>query len=179
MSQANRILVVDDELKITEVIKSYLEQSGYEVYTACSGQRSLELYEQIHPGLVILDLMLPDISGEEICRQLRNKSRVPIIMLTAKIEEADIVNGLDIGADDYITKPFSPRQLTARVAALLRRSGPDAAPLAKIMSFQGEDLVVDFARHEVKKAGVAVNLTPNEFKLLTTLLKTGGGFVWP
>ena len=164
-------MIIDDEVKITEVIKSYLERSGYEVYTAFNGEQSLEAFEKVQPALVILDLMLPDMSGEEICRRLRKQSRVPIIMLTAKIEEPDIIHGLDIGADDYLTKPFSPRQLTARVRALLRRSGPDTVPLANIMSFSKGDLVVDFTRHEVKKGGIAVNLTPNEFKLLATLLK--------
>ncbi len=171
MNHPNKILIIDDEVKITEVIKSYLERSGYEVYTAFNGEQSLEAFEKVQPALVILDLMLPDMSGEEICRRLRKQSRVPIIMLTAKIEEPDIIHGLDIGADDYLTKPFSPRQLTARVRALLRRSGPDTVPLANIMSFSKGDLVVDFTRHEVKKGGIAVNLTPNEFKLLATLLK--------
>ena len=171
MNHPNKILIIDDEVKITEVIKSYLERSGYEVYTAFNGEQSLEAFEKVQPALVILDLMLPDMSGEEICRRLRKQSRVPIIMLTAKIEEPDIIHGLDIGADDYLTKPFSPRQLTARVRALLRRSGPDTVPLANIMSFSKGDLVVDFTRHEVKKGGIVVNLTPNEFKLLATLLK--------
>jgi DNA-binding response OmpR family regulator len=171
LNHPNKILIIDDEVKITEVIKSYLERSGYEVYTAFNGEQSLEAFEKVQPALVILDLMLPDMSGEEICRRLRKQSRVPIIMLTAKIEEPDIIHGLDIGADDYLTKPFSPRQLTARVRALLRRSGPDTVPLANIMSFSKGDLVVDFTRHEVKKGGIAVNLTPNEFKLLATLLK--------
>jgi len=168
---AKRILVIDDEIKIIEVIKSYLENSGYEVYTGLNGEQALTLFEQVHPSLLILDLMLPDMSGEEICRRLRRKSRVPIIMLTAKVEEEDILNGLDIGADDYVTKPFSPRQLVARVAALLRRSQEDASPLASVMSFSDGDLVVDHSSHEVKKAGEVVALTPNEFKMLTTLLR--------
>jgi len=170
-NNTKRILVVDDEAKIVEVIRSYLENSGYDVYMASDGQQALDLFEQIHPALIILDLMLPDMSGEEICRRLRKKSRVPIIMLTAKIEEQDIITGLDIGADDYMTKPFSPRQLVARVAALLRRTEEDATPLAMLMSFFNDDLVVDYQNYEVKKDGVPVNLTPNEFKMLMTLLK--------
>ncbi len=168
---AKRILVVEDETKIAEVVKSYLENSGYTVYTASKGEEAFELFEQLHPSLVILDLMLPDMSGEEICSWLRKKSRVPIIMLTAKIEEQDIINGLELGADDYVTKPFSPRQLVARVEALLRRTGEDAAPLASIMSFYQDDLVIDYYSHEVKKSGTVVNLTPNEFKMLVTLAK--------
>ena len=104
-----RILVVDDEPKIVEVVKSYLENSGYTVYEAFCGKQAFEIFEKVSPSLVILDLMLPDITGEEICRTLRKKSRVPIIMLTAKIEEEDVLKGLDFGADDYVTKPFSPK----------------------------------------------------------------------
>jgi DNA-binding response OmpR family regulator len=165
------ILVVDDEPKIAEVVKSYLKSSGYEVYSASNGETALAAFERTQPSLIILDLMLPDISGEEICRRLSKHSRVPIIMLTAKIEEEDILNGLDIGADEYVTKPFSPRQLVARVAALLRRAEEDAFPLARMMSFFNDDLVIDFQSYEVKKNGNPVNLTPNEFKILGALLK--------
>jgi len=168
---AKKILIVDDETKIAEVIRSYLENNGYEVYTAFDGKHALALFEQVNPALVILDLMLPDLSGEEICRLLRKRSRVPIIMLTAKIDEQDILTGLDIGADDYVTKPFSPRQLVARVAALLRRTEKDIIPLTRITSFFDDDLVVDYQSYEVRKNGAVVNLTPNEFKMLTTLLK--------
>jgi len=170
-NSSKKIMIVDDETKIVEVIRSYLENNGYDIYTAFNGEQALTLFEQIHPSLVILDLMLPDLSGEEICSWLRKRSRVPIIMLTAKIEEQDILTGLDIGADDYITKPFSPRQLVARVTALLRRTEEDVRPLASVMSFCENDLVVDYESHEVKKDGVLVNLTPNEFKMLMTLLK--------
>lgn len=171
LKHTRSILIVDDEAKIVEVIKSYLESSGYEVYTASNGEAALASFERNQPSLIILDLMLPDISGEEVCRRLRKQSRVPIIMLTAKIEEKDILNGLDIGADEYVTKPFSPRQLVARVAALLRRAEEDTIPLARIMSFFNDDLVIDFQSYEVKKNGDVVNLTPNEFKILGALLK--------
>lgn len=171
LKHTRSILIVDDETKIVEVIKSYLESSGYEVYTASNGEAALASFERNQPSLIILDLMLPDISGEEVCRRLRKQSRVPIIMLTAKIEEKDILNGLDIGADEYVTKPFSPRQLVARVAALLRRAEEDTIPLARIMSFFNDDLVIDFQSYEVKKNGDVVNLTPNEFKILGALLK--------
>lgn len=169
-SDTKRILVVDDEPKIVEVVKSYLENSGYEVYEAFSGQQAIELFDKVKPSLVILDLMLPDISGEEVCLKLQNKSKVPVIMLTAKVEEKDILGGLGLGADDYITKPFSPRQLVARVEAVLRRiSGHDKD--FSIKSFNNNDLIIDKTSHEVKRSSEVINLTPNEFKLLCTLVE--------
>lgn len=169
MNQARKILIIDDEMKIIEVIQSYLEKDGYDVYAARSGKDALVMFENIGPSLVILDLMLPDMTGEEICQQLRRKSRVPIIMLTAKVEEMDIINGLNIGADDYVTKPFSPRQLVARVSALLRRTQDEVFP--ELRSFNNGDLLIDLTTREVKKGGESVNLTPHEFQLLTTLMK--------
>lgn len=166
-----RILVVDDETKIVDVVKSYLESSGYPVSEAFDGKQALEMFERVNPALIILDLMLPDITGEEVCRTIRKRSMVPIIMLTAKVEEEHILKGLDIGADDYVTKPFSPRQLIARVGALLRRSTGDNLPLSGIVSFNKGDLVVDCSGYEVKKAGKILNLTPNEFKILFALIK--------
>lgn len=166
-----KILVVDDEEKIVEVVRSYLENNGYKVYTAYNGSRALEIFERMSPNLIILDLMLPDMSGEDICRSIRKKSRVPIIMLTAKVEEESILNGLGIGADDYVTKPFSPRQLTARVMALLRRSEDEIMPLSNVLSFNEGELLIDSIRHEVKRDGQPVNLTPNEFKILMALVK--------
>lgn len=166
-----KILVVEDEKKIVEVIKSYLEHSSFVVYEAYGGKQALELFDRLEPDLVLLDLMLPDIPGEEICRIIRKKSRVPVIMLTAKVEEENILNGLDIGADDYITKPFSPKQLVARVVAVLRRSADDPVPLSNTISFNEEDLVIDSLKHEVKKEGAIVNLTPNEYRILMTLIK--------
>lgn len=166
-----KILVVDDEEKIVEVVKSYLEHSGYEVYTANNGRQALEMFERLAPSLLVLDLMLPDVTGEEICKTLRKNSRVPIIMLTAKVEEEDILKGLDIGADDYVTKPFSPKQLVARVAAVLRRTSDDPVPLSNTISFNDEDLVIDNLKHEVRKCGNVVSITPNEYKILLTLIK--------
>lgn len=166
-----KVLVVDDEEKITEVVRSYLEKSGFKVYCAYSGNEALELFEKVNPKLIVLDLMLPDMSGEDICRTIRRKSRVPIIMLTAKVEEESILNGLGIGADDYVTKPFSPRQLVARVIALLRRSEDEIMPLSNTLSFNGGELIIDSIKHEVKKDGQVVSLTPNEFKILVTLVK--------
>jgi DNA-binding response OmpR family regulator len=166
-----QILVVDDEVKITEVVKSYLENSGYSVYEAYTGKDALSIFDKINPSLVVLDLMLPDITGEEICKAIRKKSRVPIIMLTAKVEEENILKGLDIGADDYVTKPFSPKQLVARVIALLRRADSEAGPLSNMMSYNNDDLIIDNLMFEVKKSGNIVNLTPIEHKILMTLAK--------
>lgn len=171
INYTKKVLVVDDEIKIVEVVKSYLEHSGYEVHEAYNGKQALELFDKISPSLVVLDLMLPDITGEEICRMLRKQSRVPIIMLTAKIEEEDILKGLDIGADDYVTKPFSPKQLVARVAAILRRSSDDPVPLANTISFNNDDLVIDNLSYDVRKNGNSANLTPNEYKILMTMIK--------
>lgn len=168
---AKKVLVVDDEVKIVEVVKSYLENGGYSVYEAYSGKEAMEKFEKVNPALIVLDLMLPDMTGEEICREIRKKSRVPIIMLTAKIEEEDILKGLKIGADDYITKPFSPRQLVARVDAVMRRAFDSAIPLSSIISFNNDELVVDTLKYEVKKNGKVVNLTPKEYKLLMVMVK--------
>ena len=170
MNNARKILVVDDEQKIVEVIKSYLEHSGYEVYTSYAGKQALQMFERVEPSLVILDLMLPDITGEDICRKIRRESKVPIIMLTAKVEEEDILRGLDIGADDYITKPFSPKQLVARVMAVLRRVS-DHSMLFNSLSFNQDDLVIDDLKHEVRKQGNIINLTPKEYRILLTLIK--------
>jgi len=140
---AKRILVVDDEQKIVEVVKSYLEHSGYEAYTAYNGKQALEQFEKVKPALIVLDLMLPDISGEEICKIIRKQSSVPIIMLTAKVEEEDILKGLDNGADDYVIKPFSPKQLIARIVAVLRRTAEDPVPLSNYISFNHGDIVIN------------------------------------
>ena len=169
--RVNTILVVDDEQLIVEVIRAYLEKAGYTVVSAFNGHDALTAFDQSAPALVILDLMLPDLSGEAVCQAIRKKSRVPIIMLTAKSAEEDMINGLNFGADDYVTKPFSPRQLLARVQAILRRTTEETFPLASQLSFNGGDLIIDSLRHEVRKGGQTITLTPNEFKLLLTLSK--------
>ena len=166
-----KILVVDDEPKIVNAIKAYLENSKYIVFTASDGEEALRLFEEACPDLVILDLMLPKITGEDVCQTIRKKSRIPIIMLTAKIQENDIINGFNIGADDYLTKPFSPRELVARVGSLLRRSAEGISPLYNVMSWNNKELQIDFNEMSVKKNGTDVKLTPNEFKLLSTLIK--------
>lgn len=172
--EKQQILVVDDEERIVEFVESYLLKNGYAVHTAYNGQEALRLFQNEHIALIVLDLMLPDISGEEICKTIRKTSRVPIIMLTAKAEEAQILKGLDIGADDYVTKPFSPRQLVARVGALLRRAEGGNYHVSGVLSFDGEELMIDVMKHEVTKNGETVNLTPIEFALLVTMAKNPG-----
>jgi len=163
-----RILVVDDEPKIVDVVRSYLERDGYLVSSAASAREAYEKFEKEDPSLVILDWMLPDIPGEEICRTLRRRSRVPVIMLTAKVEEENILQGLKSGADDYVTKPFSPRQLVARVEAILRRVEGDPN---QMLSFQNGELTMDFESREVKKDGKLISLTPNEYKIISALAR--------
>lgn len=166
-----KILVVDDELNIIEVIKSYLENSGYEVLVAYNGKKAIEIFEKENPALIILDLMLPDIMGQDVCKTIRKRSNIPILMLTARVEEEDLLKGLDIGADDYMTKPFSPRELVARVGALLRRTGGERLPLSGILHFDDDQIVIDTLKQEVKMNGDVINLTPIEYKILLSLAK--------
>lgn len=163
------ILVVDDEPKITDIIKSYLEKSGYKAVCVFNGREALDLFDRTRPALVVLDLMLPELSGEHVCREIRAKSRVPVIMLTAKTAEEDMLKGLNIGADDYITKPFSPRLLMAKIEAVLRRTSNEVVPLSKELVFDGGRIVIDDDRHEVRKDGEKVSLTPNEYNILFTM----------
>lgn len=163
-----KILVVDDEINLLKVVKDYLTIESYEVYTADRGNTAMELFHEISPDFVILDLMLPDISGEDVCRLIRKESDIPILMLTAKSSEEDKVTGLYIGADDYLTKPFSPRELVGRVRAILRRTKGNSA-VSDVLEFKEGDLFIDIPKHIVKKTGEIVNLTPNEFKVLLTL----------
>ena len=165
------ILVVDDEPKIARLARDYLEKNGYRVLTAGDGQSALTIARREKPDLIVLDLMLPNIDGREVCKILRRESDIPIIMLTALAEEVDQITGLEIGADDYITKPFSPRALVARVRALLRRSkGEIKAPSI----IRVGELEVDSERYSVTFNGSAVKLTPNEFKLLQLLASRPG-----
>jgi DNA-binding response OmpR family regulator len=175
MSCSNKkILIVDDEAIILEVTARFLQHCGYTVFCAENGAQALAVFAKESVSLVILDLMLPDISGWEVCRALRAKSRVPIIMLTARIEEDDKVAGLALGADDYVTKPFSLKELLARVQAVLRRAGGEIVPPAAKNSFGGGDLVIDFERGDVEKKGRSTALTPSEFKILSVLVKHPG-----
>ncbi|HET6476572.1 MAG TPA: response regulator transcription factor [Thermoleophilia bacterium] len=174
MSDNNKIVVIDDESSVREVVEAYLERDGYNVFVAGSGSEGLALAERIQPALIVLDLMLPDISGEEICSEVRSRSDVPILMLTAKASEDERVAGLVSGADDYLVKPFSPRELVARVRAVLRRTQSVETPLVEILSFDEGRLTIDSVRHEVRRDGKAVELTPNEYKLLVTLARYPG-----
>lgn len=164
------IVIVDDEAKIREVVVSYLQKEGFRILEADTGLKALELVRSGGIDLVILDLMLPDISGEEVCKRIRQFSPVAVIMLTAKVSEDDRVNGLTLGADDYVLKPFSPRELVARVKANLRRMDNDDI-LAELISYENDDLVIQVWNHEVRKKGTKINLTPNEYKLLVTFIR--------
>ncbi len=165
-----KILVVDDEIKIVEIVKAYLEKENYEVFTAFNGKEALNVFEKEKISLIILDLMLPELSGEEVCKEIRKKSKVPIIMLTAKVFEEDIIKGLNIGADGYMVKPFSPKELIARVFAVLRRTEEENI-YSNIYYFNNNDLIIDVLKHEVKKNNKIVKLTPTEYKILLTLVK--------
>lgn len=166
MAAKQTILVVEDETKISDVLKSYLEREGFFVATAVDGEEALRLHARLSPALVLLDLMLPKRSGEEVCREIRARGNTPVIMLTAKAEENSILGGLAIGADDYVTKPFSPRQVVARVHAVLRRAG---AAEIETLRFGGDWLVIDTTDRTVFREGNAVTLTPSEYSLLVTL----------
>lgn len=166
-----KLLVVEDEAKIVDVLRLYLEQSGYRVSTAPDGVSALKLAHQDPPDLVILDLNLPDMDGLEVCRRLRSEGSVPIIMLTARVDEVDRVVGLEVGADDYVTKPFSPREVVARVSAVLRRAR--GLPSEEDRITVG-DLNIDLARHQAQLASRALDLTPTEFRILATLARHPG-----
>ena len=165
------ILVADDEPKVARLARDYLEKNGFRVITSGDGQSALAIARREKPDLVVLDLMLPMMDGREVCRILRRESDVPIIMLTALSEEIDQVTGLEIGADDYITKPFSPRALIARVRALLRRTRGELR-LPNVIRVSG--LEIDLQKHVVTFNGSPVKLTPNEFKLLHILANRPG-----
>jgi DNA-binding response OmpR family regulator len=165
-----KVLVIDDDVKTVELVKLYLDRDGYQVLTAHNGLEALRVAREGYPDLIVLDLMLPDIDGLEICRTLRRESAVPIIMLTARTTDQDKLIGLDLGADDYVTKPFSPKELVARVRAVLRRlpgeRGPEEIKTGK--------LSMNFGTHEAWFAGRSLNLTSVEFKLLRIFAKEPG-----
>jgi two-component system alkaline phosphatase synthesis response regulator PhoP len=171
--QVARILIVDDELSIVRLLQAYLEREGFEVTTAGDGRTALELARAVKPQLVVLDLLLPEVDGLEVCRVLRQESDVYIIMLTARSEETDKIVGLTIGADDYVTKPFSPREMVARIKAVLRRAPrPSLAMDARTMHFPG--LAIDTARHRVTVRGEPVDLTALDFEILRALAAQPG-----
>ena len=165
------ILVVDDEPKIVQLARDYLEKSGFKVLTSGDGQQALTIARQERPDLIVLDLMLPGMDGLDVCRTIRRESDVPIIMLTARAEETDQLIGLELGADDYITKPFSPRALVARVRALLRRAQGN---LLQQETLRAGDLELDLRRKQLSLNGEIIHLTRSEFLLLETLAKHPG-----
>ncbi|HTD46846.1 MAG TPA: response regulator transcription factor [bacterium] len=171
MSAEQTVLVVDDDHRLVSLVRMYLEREGFGVLAAYDGQHAMDLYTRNRPGFIILDLLLPKIDGITVCRQIRKTSNVPILMLTAKVEEVDKLVGLSVGADDYVTKPFSPRELVARVRAILRRTTPATPAVSKLAH---GDLVMDLERHEVAADGREVRLTPIEFKLLQALMEFPG-----
>ena len=171
-SDEKRILLVEDEKTIRDAVSAYLERENYIVRGVGDGQSALEEFEKHSFDLVILDLMLPKLSGERVCRAIRETSNVPIIMLTAKGEIEDQVIGLELGADKYIVKPFSPRVLVAEVRAILRRAHAESEPALEVLDF--DDLVIDISGHKVMVEGTEVDLTASEFKLLTTLARYPG-----
>lgn len=168
-----KVLVVDDDAKTVELVKLYLERDGYKVLVAYDGVEALRLARENHPDLIVLDIMLPGINGLEVCRTLRSETNVPIIMLTARTTENDKLTGLDIGADDYVTKPFSPKELAARVRVILRRLPDEPSQRGPVEIRHGE-LTLNFIRHEAFITDRPLSLTPIEFKLLGVLAKDPG-----
>jgi DNA-binding response OmpR family regulator len=167
-----KILIVDDERRIIEVLEAYLVREGYEIHSADNGIDALKKVKSLNPDLIILDLMLPDISGEEVCRLVRKESDVPILMLTAKSAEDDRINGIVMGADDYLTKPFGPREVVVRVQAILRRV--KKTEKVERLEFNRKKLVIDLIKKEVTVNGAYITLTPIEYKLLTNMAVNPG-----
>lgn len=165
------ILIVDDEPKIVRTLRAYLEAAGFRVIAAADGQMGLTTFRHEKPDLILLDLMLPGIDGLDVCKIIRRESAVPIIMVTARVEEVDRILGLEIGADDYVVKPFSPREVVARVRAVLRRAEgtTEACDILRV-----GDLVLDIGLHQVSVAGRQICVTPSEFNILATLARAPG-----
>ena len=170
----NSILLVEDDKKIARIVKVYLEDAGYKVVHAEKGKDAIEAAMKELPLAVILDLGLPDISGEEVCQELKEMGDFPIIMLTAKHSEEERVAGFALGADDYVVKPFSPKELVYRIKAVLRRAQKGDKDILLPMSFNNSSLVIDGQGYEVKKNGEQVNITPTEFKVLYSLASAPG-----
>jgi two-component system alkaline phosphatase synthesis response regulator PhoP len=166
-----KILIVEDESELVQVLRDYLERAGFHVDAVYDGERAVSAFQQLRPDLVLLDLNLPGMDGFDVARAIRRHSAVPIIMLTARVEEPDRIIGLELGADDYVTKPFSPREVVARVRAVMRRSSVMPAPPEV---FRAADIEIDRVRHKVTISGEQVELTPTEFNLLATLASQPG-----
>jgi len=170
--QGRTVLLVEDEAAIVDVVRRYLERDGYRVVVASDGQRAVDEFRRLRPDLVLLDLMLPGLDGWEVCRRIRQEGSTPVIMLTARDHEADKLVGLELGADDYITKPFSPREVVARVRAVLRRARGAEAVSGEVVRVL--DLEIDPSRVEAFRGGAPLHLTPTEFRLLLTLARSPG-----
>jgi DNA-binding response OmpR family regulator len=166
---SKKILVVDDEPQIVKVLQAYLEKSGYLVVTAQDGEKAMEIFRLERPDFMILDLNLPMLDGLDVCRTVRRSSDIPILILTARVEEVDRLIGLELGADDYVVKPFSPREVVARVRTIFRRVGPRQAADQDVIRV--DDLEIDVDRHAVHVGGRAVELTPTEFDILLVLAR--------
>ncbi|MFN2234098.1 MAG: response regulator [Anaerolineales bacterium] len=165
------ILIIEDEPELIKVLRDYLEKAGFTVESAYRGDTGLSIWEHKRPDLVLLDLNLPGMDGLDVAREIRRKGETPIIMLTARVEEMDQLIGLELGADDYITKPFSPRLVVAKVRAVLRRLGAAAAPQSIL---RAADIEIDLGLHVVSRAGVEIELTPTEFSLLAAMAAQPG-----
>ncbi len=165
------ILIIEDEPELVKVLRSYLEKAGFDVLTAYRGDTGLSTWENARPDLVMLDLNLPGMDGLDIAREIRRKSKTPILMVTARVEETEQVIGLELGADDYVTKPYSPRVVVARVRALLRRFNQESEPVEVLRAL---DLEIDLQAHQVLRAGELIDLTPTEFKLLVGMASAPG-----
>lgn len=172
----NSVVIVDDDSKLTKLLETYFQKDGFITRIAHEGYEAMRLIKEMQPDIIILDLMLPGIDGLEICRRVRREADIPILMLTARDEEADRLIGLEMGADDYVPKPFSPREVVARAKAILRRSKKPATA-ARYNAVKIGRLSIDFERHEVKKDGELLDITPTEFKILE-LLATNPGRVY-
>ncbi|HET9781563.1 MAG TPA: response regulator transcription factor [Candidatus Dormibacteraeota bacterium] len=168
------ILVVDDDQKIVSLVKTYLEREGFRVLTAPDGQSALRAFNEFHPGLIVLDVMLPELDGLALLRIIRERSQVPILMLSARAQVADRVYGIHEGADDYLAKPFSPTELVVRIKAVLRRVPDQDGSAALHGSLEHADLCIDLDRVEVRRNGKVLPLTPAEFRLLVALVEAGG-----
>jgi DNA-binding response OmpR family regulator len=165
------ILVVDDEERLTSLLQAYLQQEGYRVVTAANGRQALDAVRREPPDLIVLDVMMPEMDGIEFLRVLRTQHSTPVVLLTARVGDEDKIVGLELGADDYLTKPFRPRELLARVRAVLRRTGRTGPEPAVLHS---GDLTLDRTRHEIVRDGQAIDLTPTEFEILASLMAAPG-----
>lgn len=171
MLEGKSVLIVEDEEKILDAVSSYFKSIGCNVYSVMNGSEALKIFNDKEVSFVLLDVMLPDMSGLDVCMEIRKTSRVPIVMVTAKVGEEDAIKGLDVGADDYIRKPYSLRELSARMETILRRSELDAKPLYNTIKLNDGDLEIDLEAYSVRKQGKVVSLTPNEFNLLVAFMK--------